>query len=106
MKLVILSQPRECSEYRFSREIKIAYYFIYDKNGQLERARAYYRSIHRADQRNRRKGIRPNDVRTERGLRGKTPEDILKRMEGVAFYEEFYDSIVADILDFYNEYSA
>lgn len=96
-----LPQPRECSEYRFSREIKIAYYFIYGKNGQLERARAYYRSIHRADQRNRQKGTRPNDVRTERGLRGKTPADIMKRMEGVAFYEEFYNSIVADILDFY-----
>lgn len=96
-------KPRECGEYNFSREIKIAYNFIYSKQGLLEKARAYYRNIHRPEQANRQKGTRPNNVRTERGLRGKTSEEILRNMEKVALYDEFYDCIVDDILDFYKE---
>lgn len=94
---------RQCREYQFSREIRLAYYLIYGKSGKLEKARAYYRNIHRVDQRNRRMGTRPNDIRTERGLRAKTPEQIMKKLEGVALYDEFYDCIVDDVLDFYRD---
>lgn len=93
---------RESQVYDFSAEIKISYYII-RKAGQVERARAYYRNIHRPEvEKQRAKGKRPNDIKTERGIRGTTEEEILRKLEQVALYEEYYDHIVADILDYYS----
>lgn len=92
---------RDSQIYDFSKEIKICYNII-KVDGKPERARAYYRNIHRPESEiNRTKGKRPNDIKTERGLRAKTEAEILERMERVALYEEYYELIVADILDYY-----
>lgn len=92
---------RDSLIYDFSSEIKINYQLI-RKDGQVERARAYYRNIHRPEQeKNRSKGKRPNNIKTERGLRATTEAEILRRLEGVALYDEYYDHIVADIRDYY-----
>lgn len=87
--------------YDFSNEIKINYQLIC-KDGQIERARAYYRNIHRPEvEKSRTKGKRPNDINTERGLRGTTQEQILRNLENVPLYEEYYDHIVSDVTDYY-----
>lgn len=94
---------QESQVYDFSAEIKISYYII-RKDGQVERARAYYRNIHRPEkEKHRAKGKRPNDVKTERGIRGTTEEEIHSKLEKVALYDEYFDHIVADILDYYSE---
>lgn len=88
--------------YNFSVEIKISYHLIKNKYDELEKARAYYRNIHRPEiETSRSKGKRPNDKKTERGLRGKSEAEIMPKLEYVAFYEEFCDDIVADIMDYY-----
>lgn len=93
---------RESLVYDFSAEIKIRYYVI-RKGGQIDRARAYYRNIHRPEvEKQRTKGKRPNKIKTERGIRGSTEEEILCKLEKVALYDEYYDHIVADILDYYS----
>lgn len=93
---------RESQVYDFSAEIKISYYII-RKGDQVERARAYYRNIHRPElEKHRTKGKRPSDIKTERGIRGTTEEEILRKLEQVALYDEYYDHIVADIMDYYS----
>lgn len=98
------SEPKNTLEYHFSREIMIQYFLVH-KNGVLQKARAYYRNIHRPDtEKTRSKGTRPCAKKeTERGLRGKTEEEIIPKLENVALYEEFCDDIVADIRDYYKE---
>lgn len=97
-----LPQPRLFETYDFSREIKICYNWIRDAEGNLVKARAYYRKFLRPDEEShRQKGKRPNDKRTERGLRGKTEEEIIPKLEGVPLYVEFFDDIVEDILEVY-----
>ena len=97
-----LPQPRLFETYDFSREIKICYNWIRDAEGNLVKARAYYRKFLRPDEEShRQKGKRPNDKRTERGLRGKTEEEIIPKLEEVPLYVEFFDDIVEDILEVY-----
>ncbi len=96
-------KSRDSQIYDFSREIKICYNII-RKDGAVERARAYYRNIHRPETEvNRSKGKRPNSIKTERGLRGKTVFEIRQKLEQVALYDEYYDCIVQDIKDYYRE---
>lgn len=94
-------QARDSQVYDFSREIKICYNII-RRDGAVERARAYYRNIHRPETEiNRTKGKRPNSIKTERGLRGKSEDEILHKLEQVALYDEYYDHIATDIKDYY-----
>lgn len=94
---------KESLIYDFSREIKICYNFIV-KSGKVEAARAYYRNILRPDSgTTSKKGKRANEYRTERGLRGKSKEEIIPKIELVPFYDEYCDDIVSDIRDYYKE---
>lgn len=99
----LIVDQKESLVYDFSREIKICYNFIV-KSGKVEAARAYYRNILRADSgTTSKKGKRANEYRTERGLRGKTKDDIIPKLEFVPFYDEYCENIVSDIKDYYKE---
>lgn len=99
----VLKPSKECQIYDFSEEIKICFYWVKVK-GKLDRARAYYRNIYRPkEDAERIKGKRPNDIKTEKGLRGKTEAEILVKLEQVAMYDEYYDLIVDDIKNYYSE---
>ena len=97
------AEQKDSLVYDFSREIKICYNFIV-KSGKVEAARAYYRNILRPDSgTTSKKGKRANEYRTERGLRGKTKDEIIPKLEFVPFYDEYFDDIVSDIKDYYKE---
>lgn len=99
----LIVDQKESLIYDFSREIKICYNFIV-KSGKVEAARAYYRNILRPDSgTTSKKGKRANEYRTERGLRGKTKEEIIPKLKLVPFYDEYCDDIVSDIKDYYKD---
>lgn len=99
----LIVDQKESLVYDFSREIKICYNFIV-KSGKVEAARAYYRNILRPDSgTTSKKGKRANECRTERGLRGKTNNEIIPKLEFVPFYDEYCDDIVSDIKDYYKD---
>lgn len=92
--------PRAELRFRFSKEIKLSYILIVEDD--VVRGRAYYRRIHRADEKTRRKGKRPDTKRsTEKGLRGKTKTDVISKLKSVVFYDEIRPDIVEDIHDYY-----
>lgn len=95
-----IPETREIQSYSFSQEIKLEYMFI-RSNGEIEGARASYRTIHRPK-------LHPQSTKGKRivknyesGLRGKSIEEILPKLEFTALSEYFYTSIVNDVKDYY-----
>lgn len=87
----------KAEEYRFSDEISV-FYKIYSERKNKKAGVAHYKEIKDVDLHTW--GIRKTpDI--EKGLRGKTIEEINDSLEQIVFYDEFYPIIRTDI---YNKY--
>lgn len=92
---------QEASIYRFSKEVNLHYSIQFDRRNRVE-GRACYRRILRSDDKHLKTGKTLTSL-TSRGLRKKNVEEVMLALENVPLYEDFYGTIVEDVLDVYGE---
>lgn len=98
----IVSHPESYKEYAFSPEIVICYNPLPNRKNRYS-AEAYYRSILRPHEQNRKRGDKLVPA-TEKGLRSSDEADLMRRLEMVALRDEFAPIITQDVIDCYREH--
>lgn len=95
------TEQKKSEIYRVCEEIKL-YYAIHRRSDCIS-ARVYYRSILNPDlpQESMRKRGDKITRDTEKGMRSKTMDELLEKIENVAYYPEFYPIIVENVMEHY-----
>lgn len=90
----------DAETYRFSNEIFITYIPLPYRKGAYG-ARAYYRRQLRPQDIHRKRGDRVTD-KIEKGLRADSQDEVLAKLEYVAFDSRLWPAIMDDIIDYYS----